>query len=91
MKLLAQRGGDRIQFGSEARQCRGGAGVVHLPQQHRATDALNQHAAGTLVGAALDEVAFSMACHHPVVDLGRARMHAHDVKDLAAPVIATLV
>src|SRR5258708_20209244 len=30
-KALAHRGSDRIQLGSEARQCRGGGGVFPLP------------------------------------------------------------
>jgi len=82
--------GDRIQFGSEARQCRGGGGVFHLRQQHQATGAFNQHADGRLVAGALDEVAFPVTWHHPVVDLRRAHMDAHHVGDLAAPVSAPL-
>src|SRR5258706_5016110 len=33
-KRLAQRGGDRVELCSPARQCRGGGGVFHPPPQH---------------------------------------------------------
>src|SRR6202140_5700058 len=43
-EALPQWGGDRIQFGSEARQGRGGGGVFHLRGEDPGTGALTQHA-----------------------------------------------
>jgi hypothetical protein len=59
-EALAQGRSDRVQFGGEAGQGRGGGGVFHLRQQHQATGALNQHADGRLVAGALDEVAVTI-------------------------------
>src|SRR5260370_17887182 len=64
-EALAQWGGDRIQFGSEARQGRGGGGGFHLRQQHPATGPLDQHPDGRLVAGALDGVAFPSPCPPP--------------------------
>src|SRR5258708_16096181 len=86
-KALAQGGSDRIQFGSEARQGRGGGGVFHLRQQHQATGALNQHADARLGSGALNEVAFPMAWHHPIVALRRADRGTHHARATPPPVI----
>ena len=88
-QALAHRCGDGIELGREACQRRGGGGIFHLGQQHQAAGALDQHADGGLVASAFDEVAFPVARHDPVVDLGRAHVDADHIGDLAAAVSAT--
>ena len=85
-QALAHGQWDRIQLGSEARQCRSGSGVMHARQQHQAARTLDQHARRELVAGALDEVAFPVPWHHAVIYLGRAHVDVDHVGDLPAPV-----
>src|SRR5258708_18882298 len=47
-EALAQWGGDRIQFGNEARQRPSRGGLFHPPQQHPRTGALHHHSPSSL-------------------------------------------
>ena len=85
---LAQGCHDGIELGAECFEGGLGRGVVHLGQQHQARRALHQHPNGGAVGGATDQVAFPVAGHDAILDLGRAHVDADHLGKPPAPVLA---
>ena len=87
-KGLAHGGSDAAQLGAEGFQGRGRRRVRHLRQEHQSGLAFHQHRNGRAVSRSLDEVAFPVARHQPVIDFRRPHVDADGIKQMAASILA---
>lgn len=79
---------DAGELGTEGRQGGGCRAVRHLGEQHQPGAALDQHGDGRAVAGTLDQIAFPVSGHDPVVHFRRTHVDADGLCQVSTPILA---